>query len=151
MARSWTTRRMCTCRWKRSDPRKGRKQGQKAACKLFACKMQTKCKQKTLATLSRLSIFACTKRHAILRPWDRKKSHVRFFYGRPSQKNFSREIFSREASPEKFLTWDFFTGRWAAFLPHWKDATIGWVENKEHSHLNHCCKRREMKNNLEIL
>ena len=33
-----------------------------------------------------------------------KISHVRFFHGRASQNNFSREIFSREAFPEKFLT-----------------------------------------------
>ena len=31
-----------------------------------------------------------------------KKSHVRFFHGKASQKNFSREIFSRGAAPEKF-------------------------------------------------
>ena len=33
----------------------------------------------------------------------RKISHVRFFHGKPPQKNFSREIFSREASAEFFL------------------------------------------------
>ena len=30
-----------------------------------------------------------------------KKSHVRFFHGKASQKNFSREIFSRGAYPHK--------------------------------------------------
>jgi hypothetical protein len=30
-----------------------------------------------------------------------KKSHVRFFHGRPPQKKISREIFSRGASPEE--------------------------------------------------
>jgi len=33
-----------------------------------------------------------------------KKSHVRFFHAEASQKNFSREIFSREGLPEKYLT-----------------------------------------------
>ena len=33
-----------------------------------------------------------------------KKSHVRFFHAEASQKNFSREIFSREGLPENFLT-----------------------------------------------
>ena len=41
----------------------------------------------------------------------RKISHVRFFHGRPSQKNFSREIFSWEASAEKFSHARFFYGR----------------------------------------
>ena len=33
-----------------------------------------------------------------------KISHVRFFYGKASQKKISREIFSRGGLPENFLT-----------------------------------------------
>ncbi len=33
----------------------------------------------------------------------RKISHVRFFHERPSQNNFSREIFLREASVEIYM------------------------------------------------
>ena len=33
----------------------------------------------------------------------RKISHVRFFHGKASQKNFSREIFLREASVDFYM------------------------------------------------
>ena len=38
-------------------------------------------------------------------------------YRRPSREKISREIFSREGLPEKFLTWDFFTRRRARKIP----------------------------------